>query len=278
MTKAHGFTRRHVVAGTSAVLGSAVLGTGTAAARPATSAPPTARPTVVLVHGAFVDGASWAPVIARLQAKGHTVIAAANPLRGLEADAAHVRSVLARVDGPAVLVGHSYAGAVITQAAASAPNVKALVYVAALIPDVGEATGELAFRYPGSELQPTLEQVPAPGTDGSAGVDLYIRQEAFPRVYAADSPNADARIFAAAQRPLHAAALAEPATAAAWHTLPSWTLITTADRILPLDLQKFQADRARSVTRSVSASHLVQRSCPGAVVSMIDAAVQATLH
>lgn len=276
MTTPDGLTRRHALAaGATALIGTALHGAGTASAAPAGPSPSTARPTIVLVHGAFVDGSSWAPVTTRLQSQGFTVVAAANPLRGLAADAAHVRSVLAHVAGPVVLVGHSYAGAVITEAAATAPNVTALVYIAALVPDIGETTGELAFRYPGSELQPVLDQVPAPGSDGSDGFDLYIQQASFAHVYAADIPADSARVFAAAQRPIRATALSDPATAAAWRSLPSWTLITAADRILPLELQTFQADRARSVVSSVKASHLVQQSRPDAVVGTILAAVRA---
>ncbi|NUU21288.1 MAG: alpha/beta hydrolase, partial [Streptomycetaceae bacterium] len=243
MTAPVGITRRGVVtAGTAALVGSAVLGTGTAAA--GTTDGSAARPTIVLVHGAFVDGSSWTPVVARLQAKGYTVIAAANPLRGLRTDAAHVKSVLDSVTGPVVLVGHSYGGAVITEAAANADNVEALVYIAALVPDMGETSGELAFRFPGSELEPALRQVTAPAPDGSAGVDLYIKPESFRYVYAADSSGDTARVFAAAQRPISASALSDVTAAAAWRTLPAWILVTSADRILHVDLQTFQARRA----------------------------------
>lgn len=274
MTTHQAPTRRGVVTGTAALAGAAVLGASTASAAP-TGARGT-KPTIVLVHGAFVDGSSWSPVVTSLQDKGFPVIAAANPLRGLHTDAAHVRSVLDRVPGPVVLVGHSYGGAVITEAAASAGNVKALVYVAALIPDVGETTGELAFRFPGSELQPALDQVPAPAPDGSAGVDLYIRQESFRGVYAADVPAGTARILAATQRPISAAALTDAATAAAWRTLPSWTLITIDDRILPTELQTFQAKRAGSTMLSVAASHLPQQSRTGWVTNLILGAVRTT--
>ncbi|WP_436772526.1 alpha/beta fold hydrolase [Yinghuangia sp. YIM S09857] len=275
-----GVSRRSVVVGTAATVAGATAlraGTAVAAGSQSAEADSAAPVTVVLVHGAFIDASAWYPVIGRLQAKRHRVISAATPLRGLPVDAAHLKSVLDRVDGPVVVVGHSYGGAVVTEAAAHAANVKALVYVAALVPDVGETAGELAFRYPGSELQPVLEQVSATAPDGTPRTDLYIKQESFGYVYAGDVPAALTRVSAAAQRPVSASALTDVTTSAAWRTLPSWNLVTTQDRILPPELQNFQAQRANSKVLSIAASHLPMLSRPDAVANLITDAVRATI-
>ncbi|WP_282699917.1 alpha/beta hydrolase [Streptomyces sp. CC219B] len=231
-------------------------------------------PTIVLVHGAFADGSSWGPVIERLQRSGHHVVAAANPLRGLAADAAHVRGVLAAVEGPVVLVGHSYGGAVISEAAAGAANVRALVYVAAFMPDAGEVLGELAARFPGSELQPALTAVPGSTADGQPTLDLYLDRNRFRPVFAADVPGTTTRLLAAVQRPLSASAFTDTATAAAWRTIPSWNLVATRDRGIPPALQRFQARRARSHTVEVASSHLPLYSRPHEVAALIRAAAR----
>lgn len=232
------------------------------------------KPTVVLVHGAFADAASWNPVIERLQQCGHPVIAVANPLRGLIHDAAHVAARLASVTGPVVLAGHSYGGAVITQAAATAPAVKALVYVSAFIPDAGEVLGELAARFPGSQLDASLDPVPVPSPDGTTGVDLYIRPDRYHEVFAQDVPRPTTRVLAAGQRPLSATAFTDRVRSAAWHTVPSWTLISSRDRGIVPELQRFQASRARSETVEVPSSHLPMYSRPDAVVALIRSAVR----
>ncbi|WP_405443615.1 alpha/beta hydrolase [Streptomyces avidinii] len=261
---------------------------GAAAALTVAAAPPAAasatgpgpgperagRPTVVLVHGAFADASSWNPVTERLQQYGHPVIAVANPLRGLTHDAAHVAARLAAVPGPVVLVGHSYGGAVVTQAAATAPTVKALVYVSAFIPDAGEVLGELAARFPGSRLEASLDPVPVPGPDGTTGVDLYIRPDRYHEVFAQDVPPPTARVLAAGQRPLSASAFTDRVSSAAWHTVPSWTLISGRDRGIVPELQRFQASRARSRTVEVPSSHLPMYSRPDAVVALIRSAAR----
>ncbi|MFE0377599.1 alpha/beta fold hydrolase [Streptomyces inhibens] len=228
------------------------------------------RPTIVMVHGAFADGSSWSPVIQRLQDAGHRVVAVANPLRGLAADAAHVRSVLDTIAGPVVLVGHSYGGAVITEAGAAAPGVKALVYIAAFMPDAGEVLGELAAKYPGSALEGAL----APAQDGSGGLDLYLRADSFRAVVAADVPESTTRLLAAVQRPLAVSAFSDRASVAAWRTIPSWTLVATEDRGIVPELQRFQAQRAGSRTVEVPSSHLPLYSRPEAVASLIQAAAR----
>ncbi|MFB7037551.1 MULTISPECIES: alpha/beta fold hydrolase [unclassified Streptomyces] len=279
MTARSSLSRRGTLAGAAAMAAGAA---GLTAASPTAAAEETgsgpgahgAARTVVLVHGAFADASSWTPVAERLQRYGHEVIAVANPLRGLAHDAAHLGARLAAVPGPVVLAGHSYGGAVITQAAA-APNVKALVYIAAFIPDAGEVLGELAARFPGSQLEPALTAVPAPAPDGTAGLDLYIRPDRYHDVFAQDVPRSVTRVLAAGQRPLTATAFTDRCTAAAWHTLPSWTLITTRDRGIAPELQRFQARRAGSRTAEVATSHLPMHSRPDAVTSLIRAATRA---
>ncbi|MFJ4870531.1 alpha/beta fold hydrolase [Streptomyces sp. NPDC088757] len=276
-------SRRTAIAAGAAAAAAVTVGSAATAtaAGPAATAPDHARskkPTIVLVHGAFADASSWSPVIERLQDRGHTVIAPANPLRGLRHDAAHVAAVLASVEGPVVLAGHSYGGAVITEAAVNTPGVKALVYVAAFMPDAGEVLGELSSRFPGSQLAPALTQVPSPTPDGSPGLDLYLRTEEFHRVFAQDVPRTTARTLAAVQRPLSATAFGDRVTAAAWRTLPSWALVTTEDRGIPAELQRFQARRAGSRTVEVRSSHLPLYSAPGAVTSLIRAAADDVRH
>ena len=224
------------------------------------------KPTVVLVHGAFADSSSFNGVIADLRAKGYPVLAAANPLRGLRSDAAYVAQVLDRVPGPIVLVGHSYGGAVITNAATGNPRVKALVYLAAFAPDRGETAAELAGRYPGGTLGSTLVQFPL--ADG--GTDLYIQQDKFRAQFAHDVPAAQATVMAAAQRPITAAALNEPSGDPAWRSVPSWFLIPTGDKNIPAAGQRFMAERAGSrIVEVPNASHAVTVSRPAAVTRLI---------
>ncbi|MEU9337144.1 alpha/beta hydrolase [Streptomyces sp. NPDC048290] len=234
------------------------------------------KPTIVLVHGAFADSSSWNGVVERLQWDGYQVIAAANPLRGLADDAAYVRSVLDSLDAPVVLVGHSYGGAVISQAAVGSPNVKALVYIAAFIPAAGESALELSNRFPGSTLGPTLDDVAFPLPGGGTGTDLYIKTDAFHAQFAADVPEPVASLMAATQRPVAASALEENATEAAWTTIPSWNPVTTEDKNIPPASQLFMAKRADAHTVEIEASHAVAVSQPGAVARLIRQAARAT--
>ncbi|MFF7209842.1 alpha/beta fold hydrolase [Streptomyces sp. NPDC008238] len=230
------------------------------------------KPTVVLVHGAFADSSSWNGVVAHLREAGYPVVAAANPLRSLATDAAYVASVVEGVEGPVVLAGHSYGGAVISAAAAGNADVKALVYIAAFIPEKGESALELSNKYPGSTLGPALDARSFPLADGGTGTDLSIRAEAFHDQFAADVPHAVTDLMAATQRPVAAAALEEPATAAAWRTIPSWSLVATADRNIPPAAQRFMSERAGAHTVEVDASHAVSVSRPEAVARLIEQA------
>jgi pimeloyl-ACP methyl ester carboxylesterase len=238
------------------------------------------KPTVVLVHGAFADASSWDAVVAGLQQRGYPVIAPPNPLRGVASDSAYLASILATIPGPVILVGHSYGGMVITNAARTAHNVKALVYVAAYVPEKGESAQSILSpqKFPGSELGPTT-LVARPFPDAAApkgvGVDLYINPAAFRAAFAADVPARQAALMAATQRPLALAADLEPSGVPAWKTLPSWDLITTQDHAIPPAGQLFMAKRAGAHIFEVQSSHAVMVSHPNAVVAII---LQAAAH
>jgi pimeloyl-ACP methyl ester carboxylesterase len=235
-----------------------------------------AKPTVVLVHGAFADSSSWNGVIAQLRRDGYPVIGVANPLRALQSDAELLRDVLDSVDGPIVVAGHSYGGSVMSQAADGHPRVKALVYVASFLLAEGESTGELAGKFPGNELGTALRPVPVHGGDGRTVDDLYIEQEKFRPIFAADVPADVAELMAVTQRPIIGDALADKATRAAWKTIPSWTLVTLQDLAVPAQAQRFMAERARSQVVEVDASHAVTVSRPDVVARLIDEAARAT--
>lgn len=229
------------------------------------------KPTIVLVHGAFADGGSWAGVTKKLAADGYPVLSVANPLRGVASDSQYAASQIASIKGPVVLVGHSYGGMVISKAAEGNPEVKALVYVAALAPEQGETVAGLAAKFAGSTLGGALAD-PVPLGDG--GNDLYVRQEKFPQQFAADVPVRQAALLAAAQRPVTVAALNEPATGSAWKQLPSYFVYGTADKNLPLEALRFMAGRAhaRDVVEVKGASHLLMVSRPDAVAKVIEEA------
>ncbi|MGX5655639.1 alpha/beta fold hydrolase [Geodermatophilus nigrescens] len=235
-----------------------------------------AGPMVVLVHGAFADSSSWNGVVARLRRDGHPVVAMANPLRSLSADADLLRDLLDGLDGPIVLAGHSYGGSVMSEAAEGHPRVRALVYVASFLIEEGESTGELAGRFPGNELGGALRPVPVRGPGGQPVDDLYIEQERFGPVFAADVPADAAALMAVTQRPIIGDALADKATRAAWRTIPSWTLVTRQDLAVPAEAQRFMAERAGSHVVEVDASHAVTVSQPDVVAELIEEAVRAT--
>ncbi len=229
------------------------------------------KPTVVLVHGAFADSSSWNGVVKILEKDGYPVIAAANPLRSVKGDAQSVADVLASVKTPVVLVGHSYGGPVISEAAYGNANVKALVYVAAFAPEKGETAAELSGRFPGSTLGPTLS---APVELADGGKDLYIQQDKFHDQFAADVSPADAKLMAATQRPVTVAALNEAATEPAWKTVPSYFVYGDQDKNIPAQALAFMAERAHSKQTVVvkGASHVVMVSNPKAVASLIETA------
>jgi pimeloyl-ACP methyl ester carboxylesterase len=231
-------------------------------------------PTVVLVHGAFADSSSWNAVIAHLRSQMVPVVAAANPLRSVTGDAAYVRDVLTTIEGPIVLVGHSYGGIVATEAAAGNPNVRGLVYVGAFAPDTGENAFDLSGKFPGSTLGDTLSAYPL----ASGETELVIRQELFPQQFAADVDKDLAALMAATQRPVTQTALTEglPTGTPAWKDRPSWSVFGSDDRNIPAELLRFMAERAgaRSTVEIPGASHALAVSRPVEVGDVILAAVQ----
>ncbi|MFC9325590.1 alpha/beta fold hydrolase [Kitasatospora sp. NPDC057015] len=275
------FRKRVVIPAALAVAAVAVpvVSSASAQASPAAVAAAdrhSAKPTVVLVHGAFADSSGWSPVIARLRHDGYPVIAAANPLRGLDSDSAYVSSLLAAVPGPVVLVGHSYGGEVITNAAVGHENVKALVYVAAFAPAEGESGLALTGLNPGSRLGAALVVRPY-AVAGGGGADGYVDPAQFRAVMAADLRAADTELLAAEQRPVDLAALQAPSGVPAWRTIPSWYLVAGADQAIPAATEKFMAERAGARTVVVEdASHLVMLSHPGQVENLIVQAARAT--
>jgi pimeloyl-ACP methyl ester carboxylesterase len=233
------------------------------------------KPTVVLVHGAFAESSSWNGVIEKLQAMSLDCVAVANPLRSLTGDAAYVRDVIAGIGKPVVLVGHSYAGLVITEAAAGNDAVTALVYVCAFAPDHGESAFALSMRFPGSTLGEALVAYPV----STGGNEFAIRQDLYHQQFAADVPAAQAAAMAATQRPATEAALSEglPTDTPAWKHIPSWFVIGAADRNIPAAVQRFGADRAgaRGTREVADGSHALAVSNPEVIAETIRDAVGA---
>ena len=228
--------------------------------------------TVVLVHGAFADSSSWTGVIERLQANGVQVVAAANPLRGISIDSAYVASVFDQIAGPVLAVGHSYGGAVITNAATRANNVVGLVYVAAFAPDEGERLGEVEAASKDSVLNSALEPHQYPTGSGTAtefSIDPAKARDAF----AADLPDAQAAVIGTIQRPVSELAFSEPSGAPAWKRLPSWAVVATGDRAAGTDVVRAHAERAAATTTEVEGSHVIMISQPQAVTEVIEAAI-----
>ena len=232
---------------------------------------PAQKPTILLVHGAFAESASWNPVIAKLSSDGYAVIAVANPLRGVKSDAAYLSSVISATPGPLVLVGHSYGGEVISNVSDPSAKVRALVFVSGLAPDIGESASTLLSHFPGSTLGPALAP-PAPLADG--GNDLYILPAKFHAQFAADLSESDAAEMAVTQRPIVAAAFDERAAAATWKTLPSWFIYGSLDKNIPAAAHSFMAKRAhaREAVEIQGSSHVVMLSHPSDVAAMIERA------
>jgi pimeloyl-ACP methyl ester carboxylesterase len=256
-------TRRAVLSGSAAVAAGALLGAPAAGAQPGFNG--RTKPTVVLVHGAFADASGWNDVAARLIRDGYPVLAPANPLRSVSTDSAYLAGFLATITGPIVLAAHSYGGIVTTNAATGNPNVKALVYVAAFVPDAGETLLGLQTKYPGSRLsESALDFRPA-----GESVDGYIKKELFRAVFAGDVSKATTELMWAGQRPADVRTLGEPSGSPAWKSIPSWYLAAHNDQVLPVAAQRFMAQRAGAQLREIDASHVAMISQPAAAAELI---------
>lgn len=230
-------------------------------------------PTVVLVHGAFADGSSFNGVIERLQAQGVPVVAAANPLRGISIDSAYIAAVLNQTPGPVLAVGHSYGGAVITNAAAQADNVVGLVFVAAFAPDEGEALGEAEAGSKDSVLNSALVPHRYPTANGDTAVEFTIDPAKLHDAFAADLPAEQTALVAATQRPVAELAFSEPTGAPAWRRLPSWAVVPTGDKAAGTDVLRSMAERAGAAITELDGSHVIMVSQPQAVTDVILKAV-----
>lgn len=235
-------------------------------------------PTIVFVHGAWADATGFDGVIRALHDRGFGAIGVANPLRHLTGDAAYLADLLRSISGPLVLVGHSYGGAVITNAATGNEQVQALVYLNGWMPDEGESIQQLIESeiFEGSLVPPAIRPVPFKNPDGSDGVDLYLDRDAFHEVFARDVDPETAGVMAATQRPWSAAAAATPSGPPAWRSIPSWYLLGTEDRAIPPAAQRFMAERANAQIEEVAASHASMVSQPEVATRLILSAVEAT--
>ena len=246
---------------------------------------PGPKPTIVLEHGAWADASSWAAVIQQLQQAGYTVDAPPDPLQGLTYDSTYLADYLHTITGPIILVGHSYGGAVITNAATGNPDVKALVYVDAFIPAQGETLLQLLTAQPGSCLAGNpanvFATVPYPGAP-AGDIDLYLKTApdppypGFAQCFANGLPASEAAVLAATQRPLALSATSTPSGVPAWKTIPSWSVIGTADHVIPPAEQLFMSKRAGAHITEIDAGHLSLISDPGAVTRVIIEAARAT--
>jgi pimeloyl-ACP methyl ester carboxylesterase len=234
------------------------------------------RPTVVLVHGGFADASSWNGVIERLQAEGVQVMAPANPLRGISTESAYIASLLDQITGPVLAVGHSYGGAVITNAAAKASNVVGLVYVAAFAPDEGESLADIESDTKDSVLNTALIQLQYPtGQGGETAVEFAIDPAKFQDAFAADLPAEQTAVMAATQRPFAELGFSEPTGVPAWKNLPSWAVVPTADKAAGSDVVRSMAERAGATITEVDASHVPMMSQPQVVADVILTALAA---
>jgi pimeloyl-ACP methyl ester carboxylesterase len=236
--------------------------------------PTSSQPTVVLVHGAFADASSWNGVVELLQAQGIQVTAPANPLRGISIDSAYIASLINQIPGPVLAVGHSYGGAVITNAATNAKNVAGLVYVAAFAPDERERLGEIEGGSKDSVLNAALVPLQYPTGQGTA-TEFAINPAKFREAFAADLPAEQTAWMAATQRPVAESAFAEPNGAPAWKTLPSWAVVATGDKAAGSDVVRSMAQRAKATITEVEGSHVIMISQPQAVTDVILTALTA---
>jgi pimeloyl-ACP methyl ester carboxylesterase len=280
--------KRRVVAGLAAtlvvLLGLSAfalsLSSTQALAQPKTPGNGAPKPTIVLVHGAWADSMSWSGVIQRLQNDGYTVLAAPNALSGLQQDSEALSDLLHTIQGPIVLVGHSYGGAVVTDAAYGNPNVKALVVVDGFLPAQGESVFQLTAAKPGSCLTSApqsdiFDAVPVPGAPAK-DVDLYVKPAVFISCFANGLSRTQAAIAEAAQRPLLASAGTDVSGPPAWQSIPTWDVIGTIDKVIPTAEQLFMAHRAKAHVTEIPAGHLSMVSQPAAVANVIESAAQAT--
>jgi pimeloyl-ACP methyl ester carboxylesterase len=235
-----------------------------------------AGPTVVLVHGAFADAASWALVTERLVAAEVPVTAIVNPLRGVGADAAYVASFINQIDGPVLAVGHSYGGMVITNAVPQTTNVVGLVYVAAFAPDDGESLAGIVARSNDSVLNSAVKEYQFPtGQGDETAAELIIDPAKFRDVFTADLPQLQSDVLGLSQRPIAAGALGEPTTKVAWKNLPTWAAVGTADRAAGSDVVRSMAQRADAEITEIVGSHVIMISQPDAVTQVIHKALAA---
>ena len=229
---------------------------------------PTPKPAIVLVHGAFANASGWADVIRALQKKGYDVSAVENPLSSYADDVATTKRLIDAQQGPTVVVAHSYGGAVMSGAADN-PNVKALVYVAAFAPDVGETLGPLLEKYPtkvGEAFRPD-----------AAGF-IYLDRATFHNLFCQDVPEVEAKVMAVTQKPLHGSVFEAKPTVAAWKNVPTWFIVAKNDRVINPDLERFFAKRMGAKTTEVDASHVAFLSHPDVVVNAIEEAVESAVH
>ena len=244
--------------------------TSSAAAVPAANAHSGTKPTIVLVHGAFADASGWNGVVDQLEHKGYTVVAPANPLRGIAYDSAYLKSYLAQVPGPVLLVGHSYGGAVITNAAYGARNVIGLVYVSGFAPDKGERLADIEAGSKDSVLNSALVPLQYPvGPGAETEVEYVIKSSLFHSVFAADLSATTSALMAATQRPAAAAAFSEQSGPPAWKKLPSWAVIATGDKAAGSDVLLAMAHRAGAKITTLAGSHVIMVSQPKAVADVI---------
>ncbi|RSM78977.1 alpha/beta hydrolase [Kibdelosporangium aridum] len=271
-------SRRTVLAGSAALVSAGAVTAATAAPADAHSAP-RPKPTVVLVHGAFADASGWNEVIRLLRRDGYPVLAPANPLRGVDTDSAYLASILRLLPGPIVLVGHSYGGVIITNAATGNPNVKALVYVAAFAPDEGDTVLGLQTKFPGSKLsEQALDLRPYPLPDAGTSVDGYVKQDLFRDIFAGDLPRSTTQIMAATQRPGDVHTLQQPSGPPAWKQIRSWYLVARDDNLIPAAAQRYMAQRAGSRTIEARASHVAMMSQPQLTADLIALAARASAN
>ncbi|MFJ9584192.1 alpha/beta fold hydrolase [Streptomyces acidicola] len=243
------------------------------------TAPGGKKPTVVLVHGAFADGSSWNAVVQRLQHDGYQVIAPPNTLRGVRQDSTYLNSLLKTIKGPIVLVGHSYGGEVISQAAAGVHSVEALVYINAIMPDKGESSASLSGKFPPAPITKAFKKVPFRNGDGTTGTDLYIQPAKLHATFAQDLSQRQASVMASTQRPIAQSAFTDKLTEAAWRNKPVYVLVGRQDRTIDPSLERYEAKRAHArKTVEINSSHVSLLSHPQAVTDLIVTAAHDSGH